>query len=301
MIEVLDEILESEPLYDISDSNGNLLYSGVKIEMITQLIQAGTPLNKALFDIIDKILTTHSNTIKRIGRYNNPTISEYTHIKTDNLLNGEWAEVDTRKITNGFAIVKTDIGTPANAVDGDLNTFWNFRETQNYYYTIDMGRAISIKTLKMKATDTYSERKVLVYGSNTEDSLGTLLYTSPSFNTLNTLTEIELASTEPYRYYNIGCETGGGTVNLTLYEVQTGRTEEQKNLLQFSNMGLNQYEEGDTIKIYTGEALDEELYSVINIDNLGAKEIATKLAKNSYYTLIYNGNKYVAKKDVVEV
>ena len=300
MIEVLDEILESEPLYDISDSNGNLIYSAVKIEMITKLLQAGTPLNKALFDIIDKILTTHSNTIKRIGRYNNPTISEYTHIKTDNLLNGEWTEVDTRKITNGSAIIKTQIGTPANAVDGDLNTFWNFRETQNYYYTIDMGRAISIKTLKMKATDTYSGRKVLVYGSNTEGSLGTLLYTSPSSNTLSTLTEIELASTEPYRYYNIGCETGGGTVNLTLYEVQTGRTEEKKNLLQFSDMGLQQYSDGDTIKIYTDETLDEELYSVINIDNLGIKEITTKLNKNTCYTLIYLNGKFQAKKDIYE-
>ncbi len=52
MIEVKDEILAGEPLYNIFDSQGNLIYNGVKIELITALIQQGTPLNKALFDIV---------------------------------------------------------------------------------------------------------------------------------------------------------------------------------------------------------------------------------------------------------
>ena len=52
MKEVLDEILEGEPLYDISDADGNLIQSKVKIEMVTPVIQTGTPLNKKLFDEI---------------------------------------------------------------------------------------------------------------------------------------------------------------------------------------------------------------------------------------------------------
>lgn len=51
MVEVKDEILESEPLYRISDKNGNIINDDVKIEMITRILQEGTPLNKALFDI----------------------------------------------------------------------------------------------------------------------------------------------------------------------------------------------------------------------------------------------------------
>lgn len=58
MKEVLDEILEGEPLYDISDGNGNLIQSGVKIEMTTPVRQMGTPLNKALFDSIETDLTS---------------------------------------------------------------------------------------------------------------------------------------------------------------------------------------------------------------------------------------------------
>ena len=50
-IEVQDEILSGEPLYRFFDENGNILFDKVRIEMITELIQAGTPLNKALFDI----------------------------------------------------------------------------------------------------------------------------------------------------------------------------------------------------------------------------------------------------------
>jgi microcystin-dependent protein len=52
MVEIKDEILDGEPLYDIKDSDGNIIYKGVKIELITALVQQGTPLNKALFDII---------------------------------------------------------------------------------------------------------------------------------------------------------------------------------------------------------------------------------------------------------
>ena len=51
MIEVKDEILESEPSYRILDKNGNILFDEITIEMITKVLQAGTPLNKALFDI----------------------------------------------------------------------------------------------------------------------------------------------------------------------------------------------------------------------------------------------------------
>lgn len=77
MIEVLDEILDGEPLYDISDSQGNLQQSGVKIEMVTSQRQAGTPVNKALFDkIISRLLL--------ISKYNNPTI---TTINGNNELN----------------------------------------------------------------------------------------------------------------------------------------------------------------------------------------------------------------------
>lgn len=52
MIEVKDEILNGEPEYRLKDKNGNIIYDNLSIEMITEILQAGTPLNKVLFDRI---------------------------------------------------------------------------------------------------------------------------------------------------------------------------------------------------------------------------------------------------------
>lgn len=50
---VKDEVLSGEPLYVIKDSNGNIVYDNVKLELKTPLIQQGTEVNKALFDKVD--------------------------------------------------------------------------------------------------------------------------------------------------------------------------------------------------------------------------------------------------------
>lgn len=55
-MEFQDEILNGEAKYRISDDSGNILHEKVKIEMITEVLQAGTPLNKVLFDKIKSYL-----------------------------------------------------------------------------------------------------------------------------------------------------------------------------------------------------------------------------------------------------
>lgn len=65
MIDFQDEVLNGEPKYRILDENGNVIYDKVTIEMITELLQVGTPLNKALFDKINSRLCL-------INKYNNP-------------------------------------------------------------------------------------------------------------------------------------------------------------------------------------------------------------------------------------
>lgn len=49
MINIKDEILGGEPRYKIVDSAGAVISNNCSIELITQLIQEGTPLNKELF------------------------------------------------------------------------------------------------------------------------------------------------------------------------------------------------------------------------------------------------------------
>lgn len=56
-LEVKDEILEGEPLYIIKDSNGNIIYDNVQLELKTPLLQEGTAINKQLFDKINEGFT----------------------------------------------------------------------------------------------------------------------------------------------------------------------------------------------------------------------------------------------------
>ena len=49
-VEILDEILNGEAKYRIRGKDGNILFDNLTIEMITEILQQGTVLNKALFD-----------------------------------------------------------------------------------------------------------------------------------------------------------------------------------------------------------------------------------------------------------
>lgn len=53
-LEVKDEVLSGEPRYEIKDNNGNVIATNCSIELITSVLQEGTPLNKALFDKVDE-------------------------------------------------------------------------------------------------------------------------------------------------------------------------------------------------------------------------------------------------------
>lgn len=53
-LEVQDEVLGAEPRYEIKDNSGNVIATNCSIELITNILQEGTPLNKALFDKIDE-------------------------------------------------------------------------------------------------------------------------------------------------------------------------------------------------------------------------------------------------------
>lgn len=54
-LDVKDEILAGEPKYRIMQ-NDTILYDDVAIEMTTEVQQQGTPINKALFDLVSKHL-----------------------------------------------------------------------------------------------------------------------------------------------------------------------------------------------------------------------------------------------------
>lgn len=57
-LEVQDEVLSGEPRYEIKDNNGNVIATNCTIELVTSVLQEGTPLNKALFDKIENNFTS---------------------------------------------------------------------------------------------------------------------------------------------------------------------------------------------------------------------------------------------------
>ena len=61
MLEIKDEILNGDPVYTIKNSSGTILYENCSIELVTQIIQQGTPLNKELFDKIQGIVDYMNN------------------------------------------------------------------------------------------------------------------------------------------------------------------------------------------------------------------------------------------------
>ena len=66
MIDVQDEVLENEPLYrGIDSATGEVVFEGITLEMITKILQSGTPINKALFDSIKADLESEYRNIPK--------------------------------------------------------------------------------------------------------------------------------------------------------------------------------------------------------------------------------------------
>ena len=107
-LNVKDEQLQGEVRYRVKDSNGNVVYESCTIEMITELLQEGTELNKVLFDKIDtnfeniktkigSIDTDISNANKKIDDNNTATNNKITTINTNiNTINTNMSEVQRK-------------------------------------------------------------------------------------------------------------------------------------------------------------------------------------------------------------
>lgn len=70
MITVVDEVLaESTPSFKITNNvTGEVVYENVSIELITEILQSGTPLAKALFDSIAKDFDNIVNGTTVVGK-----------------------------------------------------------------------------------------------------------------------------------------------------------------------------------------------------------------------------------------
>lgn len=122
-LDVQDEVLSGEPRYEIKDNNGNVIATNCSIELITSVLQEGTPLNKALFDRLDNVLVVLGG--KENGEDFKKYIEtgEYGGLKTPELLDelyelkGLWQQ----QIETNISSLKTSISslnTRVTALEG---------------------------------------------------------------------------------------------------------------------------------------------------------------------------------------
>lgn len=121
MIEVVDEILADNPRFRIRDNAGNIILDNITIEMITEIIQAGTKLNKVLFDSIQ----TDFDSIT-VGKYFSPT-HQFVDADLENSYSPSYIPVMTSNSQSGFVAS----GTTSSS--------------SNYYYLFATNKGITIK------------------------------------------------------------------------------------------------------------------------------------------------------------
>ena len=79
MLDFKDEILEGNPKYRVRDENGNIIVDNASIEMITNIMQEGTLINKKLFDNIQEEINV-VGTFKQedyLNFYSGPTSNDW--------------------------------------------------------------------------------------------------------------------------------------------------------------------------------------------------------------------------------
>lgn len=145
MNNVVDEVLAGEPRYNITDSQGNILYRNVKIDLATAITTAGTPLNKVLFDsiradlnsrllIANKATTAEAQTGTNDVKYMTPlktkqaiqnlkSVQTYTTETTGTIYTFNNSSVQTIKITGAFGIPATYGSNPPTITISGTNIY----------------------------------------------------------------------------------------------------------------------------------------------------------------------------------
>lgn len=215
MIEVQDEILSGKPRYQIVDYNGNVIYTNVSVDLVNDVIQEGTPLNKALFDSIKQKMDSNSNKIDNLhftkSRGNlfpstnwertdsDTTYTKYTSYKSINV-DGEWnMSVDSvYERSSNYAAYR--------AVDSDNATYWQSNgDGTNSFFMIESpitiipteiyikGRRLTDQHGKVEAyDDTTSTWDVLIdlhTGSNVNTDLHQTISTSKAYSKFRVITD----------------------------------------------------------------------------------------------------------------
>lgn len=291
MIEIKDEILAGIPKYRITDSNGNIIADNATIEMITQILQAGTPMNKAMFELFENDYTAQINDkIELSNIYNLLALTTEKKTITENFTEpSEWKEESTLKVEHpysGFTIFTTKVyNENTNAmkkfVDGDDNTL---AINGTYYMAIQRPYAWNLKQIRGKIRSETSSSTYRPIRIGTENSLSTAgTYQSYTNDVIITDTFDFGITTERTEFY-FRSRNGSTNYDLRAYELYSITYESLCNVLNYSYN--HEIANGTVIKFKTPSDINEILPTVLKI---GSSEINLGMRKpNTNYEIIYN-------------
>ena len=301
MIDIKDEVLESEARYRIRDAKGNILFDNLTIEQITPVIQQATPQNKVLYDSIKS-----GNDL--VQKFNVPKVlmndKNYNYLELDNVITQYekgmrvFVEIknDLEKFEesilptfegvttqNGFTLKYSSETTEIQkAFDKNDSTSCVLANDLSTYATIEFPSAIKIE--KIKAV---FERKKYTAGNYSALTVATIKgkikgdsgFTN-IFNDENS--EVGVIDIQP----EFNSDVLYNALQITL---QTGKGG--------SYTGKNTLYTFDLLKGYI-EKINFNLQTYININGLGNKLINGTLAENKKYILVYDGTVFNATEVV---
>ena len=289
-----DEVLASEPRYQIKDNAGNVINNNVVIEQVSELIQEGTPLNRATLANLQGDLYTQDRynvpvvtsengnfinnlslplTSYEVGKIIRMKAQKFEGNVQSNAFAKNWIKESTSKYIAGDG--STITGNVMQEDGRNLSQLFNLESGEE---NMCLFKNFSTLKLELNLAKAIKIKKMAIYAFGSAGSMTIKAYTNDSWKTLLTVDGsslpiainpddvIEIESPEYSSRYLI--EVTKGTVSSTSIYISHWQT----------------------IEYETKETSFSNPY--ININNLGVKQINGTIDSGEKYELVYNGESW---------
>lgn len=209
---VIDELLNGEPRFQIVDkTTGKVITSNAEISLITQMLQNGTPIDKALFDSI-------MGDLYRVDKYTKPSYEqgeiEATDIKTGAYI-GLWGASHYTKYGITVSASNEDTENYAYRAMNGVDGYWSGNTVPTIatptLFTVHLPERIAIKKFSISgASNTLYCKTFKLQGSNDGDNYHDIM--SVTGNTAATK-EYSTDNIEFYSYYRLSITESGDTAS----------------------------------------------------------------------------------------
>lgn len=232
---VIDEVLNGEPRFQIVDkTTGKVITSNAEISLITELLQKGTPLDKALFDSI-------MGDLYRVDKYTKPSYeqgeNETTDIKTGAYI-GLWGASHYTKYGITVSASNEDTEMYAYRAMNGVEGYWSGNTVPTVatptLFTVHLPERIAIKKFSISGSDTLYCKSFKLQGSNDGDNYFDIM--SVTGNTASTK-EYSTDNIEFYSYYRLSItESGSSTAYPAILEFNITAWQE---VMKYNKIVLN--------------------------------------------------------------